>query len=129
MNLWDDVYLAWYVLCKGHHAPNLVQLLSLNTNLLVTLSPKQTMLSSLPVEFSLILPPPGTPLISHFPKRDGPTNDIPISVPESPLLTPNMPPVWFSGIPFACGNNPLIVPILSASEEALLQTHRVRPDV
>ncbi|KAK0492213.1 Oligosaccharyltransferase 48 kDa subunit beta-domain-containing protein [Armillaria luteobubalina] len=75
---------------------NLVQLLSLNTNLLIALSPKQTTLSSLAAEFSLILPPPGTPLISHFPERDGPPNVIPISVPQSPLLTPNTPPVWVS---------------------------------
>ncbi|KAK0185906.1 oligosaccharyl transferase beta subunit [Armillaria mellea] len=97
---------------------NLVQLLSLNTNLLIALSPKQTMLSSLAAEFSLILPPPGTPLISYFPERDGPANAIPIAVPQSPLLTPNTPPVWFSGIPFARGNNPLIVPILNAPEES-----------
>jgi oligosaccharyltransferase complex subunit beta len=34
------------------------------------------------------------------------------------LLTPNTPPVWFSGIPFAHGNNPLLVPILHAPAES-----------
>jgi oligosaccharyltransferase complex subunit beta len=33
-------------------------------------------------------------------------------------LTPNTPPVWFSGIPFAHGNNPLLVPILHAPAES-----------
>ncbi|PBK83755.1 hypothetical protein ARMGADRAFT_1037734 [Armillaria gallica] len=91
--------------------------LSLNTNLMIALSPQQIMLSSLAAEFSLILPSPGTPLISYFPKRDALANVIPIAVSESPLLAPNTLPVWFSGIPFACGNNPLIVPILNAPEE------------
>ncbi|KAK0442910.1 oligosaccharyl transferase beta subunit [Armillaria borealis] len=79
---------------------NLVQLLSLNTNLLIALSPKQTMLSSLAAEG---MDPPMS-FLSQYP--------------ESPLLTPNTPPVWFSGIPFARGNNPLIVPILNAPEES-----------
>lgn len=44
---------------------------------------------------------------------------IPVTVPsEHPLLTPNTPPVWFSGIPFAHGNNPLLVPILHAPAES-----------
>ena len=33
-------------------------------------------------------------------------------------MTPNTPPVWFSGIPFAHGNNPLLVPILNAPAES-----------
>ena len=42
-----------------------------------------------------------------------------MSVPsEHPFLTPNTPPVWFSGIPFAHGNNPLLVPILHAPIES-----------
>ncbi|KAJ8454128.1 hypothetical protein ONZ45_g19425 [Pleurotus djamor] len=62
---------------------SLVQLLSLKTNLLVALSPKQTPLTSLAAEFSLVLPPPGTPLISHFPERDAPASVIPVNVPSS----------------------------------------------
>ncbi|KAK0225051.1 Oligosaccharyltransferase 48 kDa subunit beta-domain-containing protein [Armillaria nabsnona] len=92
--------------------------LSLNTNLMIALSPQQIMLSSLATEFSLILPSPGTPLISYFPERDALANVTPIAVSESPLLAPNAPPVWFSGIPFARENNPLIVPILNAPEES-----------
>ncbi len=44
---------------------------------------------------------------------------IPVSAPsQHPLLTHNTPPVWFSGIPFAHGNNPLLVPILHAPPES-----------
>ena len=44
---------------------------------------------------------------------------IPVPVPsDHPLLTPNTPPVWFSGIPFAHLNNPLLVPILHAPAES-----------
>jgi hypothetical protein len=39
-------------------------------------------------------------------------------VPDRPFLTPNTPPVWFSGIPFAHLNNPLLVPILHAPAES-----------
>ena len=57
--------------------------------------------------------------MSHFPARDTPPSVIPISAPsEHPLLTPNTPPVWFSGVPFAHGNNPLLVPILHAPPES-----------
>ncbi|KAI0927947.1 hypothetical protein AcW2_004113 [Taiwanofungus camphoratus] len=98
---------------------SLVSLLSQNTNLLLALSPKQTPLTSLAAEFSLILPPPGTPLVSHFPERDTPATVIPVSVPSShPVLTSNLPPVWFSGVPFAYGSNPLLVPILNAPPES-----------
>ncbi|KAF9228804.1 Dolichyl-diphosphooligosaccharide-protein glycosyltransferase 48kDa subunit [Gyrodon lividus] len=97
---------------------SLVGLLSESTNLLIALSPKQTPLTSLATEFSLILPPPGTPLLSHYPKRPEPANIIPVSVPESPILTPSTPPVWFSGIPHALGNNPHLVPVLRAPEES-----------
>ncbi|KAK0225066.1 oligosaccharyl transferase beta subunit [Armillaria nabsnona] len=100
-----------------HMPQDLVQL-SLNTNLMIALSPQQIMLSSLAAEFSLILPSPGTPLISYFLERDALTNVIPIAVSESPLLAPNTLPVWFSCIPFVRGNNPLIVPILNAQEES-----------
>jgi oligosaccharyltransferase complex subunit beta len=96
-----------------------VAILSEKTNLLLALGPKQTPLTSLASEFSLILPPPGSPLISHFPKRDSPANVIPIDLPSShPFLTPDTPPIWFSGIPYALGNNPLLVPILHAPAES-----------
>ena len=42
-----------------------------------------------------------------------------ITVPsDHPFLTPNNPPVWFSGILFAHLNNPLLVPILNAPSES-----------
>ena len=79
----------------------------------------QTPLSSLAAEFSLILPPPHTPLISHFPEREPPFTTIPISVPkEHTIVTPNTPPVFFSGIPHAFGLNPYLVPILNAPSES-----------
>ncbi|KII89351.1 hypothetical protein PLICRDRAFT_109161 [Plicaturopsis crispa FD-325 SS-3] len=96
----------------------LVALLSGDTNLLIALSSKQTPLSSLASEFNLILPPPGTPLISHFPERDTPASVIPVPVAPQPFLTPGISPVWFSGIPFALGNNPLLVPFLHAPAES-----------
>ncbi|THH20050.1 hypothetical protein EW146_g1244 [Bondarzewia mesenterica] len=97
---------------------SLISLLSANTNLLITLSPKQSPFTSLASEFSLILPPPGTPLISHFPERNTNATIIPIDVPSHPILTPNTPPVWFSGVPHALGNNPFLVPILKAPAES-----------
>ncbi|KAH9978477.1 Dolichyl-diphosphooligosaccharide-protein glycosyltransferase subunit [Russula compacta] len=98
---------------------SLVTALNAGTNFIIALSPTQTPIFTLASEFSLILPPPGTPLISHFPARDTPPSVIPVTVPsEHPLLTPNTPPVWFSGIPFAHGNNPLLVPILHAPAES-----------
>ena len=43
-----------------------------------------------------------------------------ITVPsDHPFLIPNNPPVWFSGIPFAHLNNPLLVPILNAASESV----------
>jgi oligosaccharyltransferase complex subunit beta len=58
-------------------------------------------------------------LLSYFPERDDPATVIPISVPaSSPILTPNTADVWFSGIPFALGSNPMLVPILHAPSEA-----------
>jgi len=98
---------------------SLVAALNAGTNLIITVSPTQSPFFTLASEFSLILPPPGTPLISHFPARDTPPGVIPVAVPsEHPLLTPNTPPVWYSGIPFAHGNNPLLVPILHAPTES-----------
>jgi oligosaccharyltransferase complex subunit beta len=97
---------------------SLVTLLQGKTNLLLALGPKQTPLTSLASEFSLILPPPGTPLISHFPKRDTPASVIPIDLPSHPILTPGTPPIWFSGISHALGNNPLLFPIVHAPAES-----------
>jgi len=91
---------------------------SADTNLLIALGPKQTPVSSLAAEFSLILPPPGTPLISHFPEPNTPATVIPIDVPPHPILTPDSAPIYFSGIPFAHGNNPYLVPILHAPAES-----------
>lgn len=101
---------------------SLVELLGQGTNLLLALSSKkQTPLTSLAPEFSLTLPPPGTPLISHMPARDTPATVIPITPPTSPIapiLSKDLPPVWFSGVPFVLGNNPQLVPILNAPKES-----------
>jgi len=98
---------------------SLVSLLSSDSNLLIALSPKQTPLTSLASEFSLILPPPGTPLISHFPGRSEPATMIPITPPKShAFLSSNLSPLWFSGVPHAFGSNPYIVPILNAPSES-----------
>ncbi|KAI0046906.1 dolichyl-diphosphooligosaccharide-protein glycosyltransferase [Auriscalpium vulgare] len=97
----------------------LVNVLNHKTNLLIALSPKQTPLSLLAAEFSLILPPPGMPLLSHFPPRDTAPTVIPITVPaDNAVLTPGTPPVWFSGVPQALGANPLLVPLLRAPPES-----------
>lgn len=98
---------------------SLVGLLSENTNLLIALSPKQTPLTSLAAEFSLILPPPETPLISHHPARSEPQTTIPVTVSSSsPILTPGIPPVWFTGAPHALGSTPMLIPILRAPAES-----------
>lgn len=98
---------------------SLVDLLSKNTNVIFALGSKQTPLTSLAYEFSLILPPPGTPLISHFPERDTPATVIPIEVPsDHAALTSGLSPVWYSGVSFALGNNPLLVPFLNAPPES-----------
>ena len=101
---------------------SLVSLLNLKTNLIIALSSKQNLYSSLAYEFSLILPPPGTPLISYFPKRNEPASLIPISPSSqdkaSKILSKDIKPVWFSGIPMSLGNNPLLVPILHAPAES-----------
>ncbi|ETW85207.1 hypothetical protein HETIRDRAFT_443433 [Heterobasidion irregulare TC 32-1] len=102
----------------GHHPQSLITLLSSNTNLLIALSPKQSPFTSLAAEFSLILPPPGTPLVSHFPERSTNVTTIPIPVPPHPILTPQTAPIWLSGVPHAFGNNPLLFPILKAPAES-----------
>ena len=99
---------------------SLVSLLDKGTTLLLALSPKkQTIVNSLAAEFSLILPPPGTPLVSHFPKRDTPATVIPVKPTENPIVsTEGLSQVWFSGVPFAYSPNPLLVPILNAPSES-----------
>ncbi|KAF9036846.1 oligosaccharyl transferase beta subunit [Panaeolus papilionaceus] len=100
---------------------SLLALLKSNTNLILPLSTKSTPLSSLAAEFSLILPPPGTPLISYFPKRSEPASLIPIKPSKHDdlnIISKNIAPIWFSGIPQALGNNPLLVPILHAPAES-----------
>ncbi|KAG6815585.1 hypothetical protein H0H87_000342 [Tephrocybe sp. NHM501043] len=97
---------------------SLVQLLGKKTNLLIALSPKQTPLSSLAAEFSLTLPPPGTPLVSYFPEREGSPSVIPVAVQANSVVPSNLQPVWFSGVPHSIGNNPLLVPILHAPAES-----------
>ncbi|EKM56048.1 uncharacterized protein PHACADRAFT_209545 [Phanerochaete carnosa HHB-10118-sp] len=99
---------------------SLVALLDKGTNLLLALSSKkQTTINTLASEFSLVLPPPGTPLISHFPARDTPATVVPVPPPHAhPVLTAGLPPVWFSGVPFAYTPNPLLLPLLNAPAEA-----------
>jgi len=97
---------------------SLVSLLEKGTNLLLALSHKQNLVNSLASEFSLILPPPQTPLVSHFPEREGPATVIPITPQSNVIVGSDLPPVWFSGIPAALGNNPLLFPILRAPAES-----------
>ena len=87
---------------------------------MIALGPAQTPMRSFAPEFGLILPPPNTPLISHFPKRTGARTVVPISVPPSasafPILSPETEgkEILFSGIPLALATstNPQLVPIL-----------------
>ncbi|KAG6886534.1 hypothetical protein C0992_003532 [Termitomyces sp. T32_za158] len=97
---------------------SLVQVLGKKTNLIIALSSKQTSLSSLAAEFSLILPPPGTPLVSYFPEREEPPQVVPVSVQANSVVSSNIKPVWFSGVPHSIGNNPMVVPILRAPAES-----------
>jgi len=97
---------------------SLVSLLEKGTNMLFALSQKQNLVNSLASEFSLILPPPQTPLVSHFPKREEPATVIPVTPQPNVLVDADLAPVWFSGIPVALGNNPLLLPILRAPAES-----------
>ena len=96
----------------------MVSLLERGTNLLFALSPKQNLVNSLANEFSLILPPPQTPLISHFPEREEPATVIPVTPQPNAVVDSDLPQVWFSGTPAALGNNPLLLPILRAPTES-----------
>jgi dolichyl-diphosphooligosaccharide---protein glycosyltransferase subunit DDOST/WBP1 len=98
---------------------SLVTLLSDQTNLLIVLSSTATPLTSLAPEFGLVPPPPLTPLISHFPARPPPHTTIPIPLPAAhPFLTPNTPPILFSGAPHLLSTNPQIVPVVRAPPES-----------
>lgn len=98
---------------------------------MIALGPTQTPMRSFASEFGLILPPPNTPLISHFPKRTGARTVVPISVPSSPpasgssafpILSPETEgkEILFSGIPLALATstNPQLVPILYAPAQS-----------
>ncbi|KAF8749970.1 Dolichyl-diphosphooligosaccharide--protein glycosyltransferase 48 kDa subunit [Rhizoctonia solani] len=98
---------------------SLVKLLAQGTNVLFALSSKSTPISSLATEFGLSLPPPNTPLISHFPSRPAPHTALPISLSQAhPLVTPNLPPILFSGVNFALNDNPRVFSILRAPVES-----------
>ncbi|KAF8725150.1 Dolichyl-diphosphooligosaccharide--protein glycosyltransferase 48 kDa subunit, partial [Rhizoctonia solani] len=98
---------------------SLVKLLAQGTNVLFALSSKSTPISSLATEFGLSLPPPNTPLISHFPSRPAPHTTLPISLSQAhPLVTPNLPPILFSGVNFALNDNPRVFSILRAPVES-----------
>lgn len=43
---------------------------------------------------------------------------VPVDVSSNPIITPKLAPVWFSGVPHALSNNPLLVPILRAPSES-----------
>ena len=96
---------------------------------MIALGPAQTPMRSFAPEFGLILPPPNTPLISHFPKRAGAPTIVPISVRPStpasassafPILSPETEgkEILFSGIPLAFTTNPQLVPILHAPAQS-----------
>ena len=97
---------------------SLVSLLEKGTNLILALSQKQNLVNSLASEFSLILPPPQIPLVSHFPERQEPATVIPVTPQPNVIVSAELAPVWFSGIPAALGSNPLLFPILHAPGES-----------
>ncbi|KAG8858498.1 oligosaccharyl transferase glycoprotein complex, beta subunit [Tulasnella sp. 330] len=94
------------------------------TNLVVVLSPKNTPLSTFASEFSLNLPLPNTPLISHFPARKTPHTTVfvspstPSSSSISPLLREGLSTIVFEGQAHMLGDNPMLVPILYAPPES-----------
>lgn len=66
------------------------------------------------------LPPPNTPLLSHFPPRDTPHTIVPINLPARPppFINPTLAPILFSGVPHFYGDSPLLVPALHAPAES-----------
>ncbi|KAG1890023.1 Oligosaccharyltransferase 48 kDa subunit beta-domain-containing protein [Suillus subluteus] len=55
-----------------------------------------------------------TTLLAQSPKPQSP---VPVSS-SSPILTPGIPPIWFTGAPHAPGSTPMLVPILRAPAES-----------
>ncbi|CAG7846645.1 Dolichyl-diphosphooligosaccharide--protein glycosyltransferase 48 kDa subunit Short=Oligosaccharyl transferase 48 kDa subunit; AltName: Full=Oligosaccharyl transferase beta subunit 1 {ECO:0000312/WormBase:T09A5.11}; Flags: Precursor [Serendipita indica DSM 11827] len=98
---------------------SLLQLLSQKVNLMVALSPKTTPMHSFASEFGLILPPPETPLFSHFPARKGPrtTLEVPLN-PDSSVVKSTSSPILFSGINFGISTNPMLFSIVNAPAES-----------
>lgn len=105
-------------IAKDISPQSLVELTTLKTNLILTVPTKQSPISSLASEFSLTIPPPGSILYSYFPERPDPPTVVPVKVPTNPILTPQKGSVWFSGVPYALSNNPLLYPILNAPPES-----------
>lgn len=76
-------------------------------------------MASFAAEFGLVLPPPETPLVSHFPPRKGPLGTLQIPLPvDSSILTSGTAPVLFNGINFAMSPNPMLFPIINAPPES-----------
>ncbi|KAF8744955.1 hypothetical protein AX14_011970 [Amanita brunnescens Koide BX004] len=97
----------------------LVDAVSHDVNILVALPQMQSPLSAFAAEFALILPPPSSSLISYFPEREENPTVIPVSPPNNhPILTDGLHPVWFTGMPHALANNPLLIPILRAPPQS-----------
>ncbi|KAG9056328.1 oligosaccharyl transferase glycoprotein complex, beta subunit [Serendipita sp. 407] len=72
-------------------------------------------------EFGLILPPPETPLFSHFPPRKGPltTLEVPLPVDSSVITSgPRTSPILYSGINFGLSTNPMLFSLVSAPPES-----------
>ncbi|KIM28805.1 hypothetical protein M408DRAFT_329251 [Serendipita vermifera MAFF 305830] len=98
---------------------SLLPLLQKKTNLLIALSPTLTPMTSFAAEFGLVLPPPETPLMSHFPSRKGPLDTLQIPLPaDSSILTSGTAPILFKGINFAMSPNPMLFPIINAPPES-----------
>ncbi|KAH8824595.1 dolichyl-diphosphooligosaccharide-protein glycosyltransferase [Flagelloscypha sp. PMI_526] len=98
---------------------NLVQVTKKGVNLLLVVPSKQTPLSSLAAEFNIVLPPPSTPLLSYFPERGDPASVIPIPAPtDSDIIAKGLNPIWYKGLGFHLGSNPMLFPILNAPKES-----------
>lgn len=105
-------------LAKDLSPQNLVQLTRQSTNLLLVVPSKQTPLTSLAGEFGVILPPPGTPLLSYFPERKEPASLIPITAPSDSNILSKGTALWFKGVGFALNPNPRLFSILKAPKES-----------
>ncbi|PVG02191.1 Dolichyl-diphosphooligosaccharide-protein glycosyltransferase 48kDa subunit [Serendipita vermifera] len=98
---------------------HLLPLLQDKVNFIIALSTTTTPLHPFGAEFGLTLPPPETPLMSHFPPRSGPrtTLEIPVSS-DSKVVSAGLPPIVYSGINFGLGTNPMLFPIINAPAES-----------